>query len=75
MIEETIEKAALIYTENTPDNDPVGILSFIEGAKSDAARDYWYAKFPKEKKCYHPMTERKHTSDYYFECTVCGYNY
>ena len=25
-------------------------------------------------KCYHPLTERKHTSDTNFECTICGYN-
>ena len=28
----------------------------------------------KNKKCYHPLTERKYTSDYYFECTICGDN-
>jgi hypothetical protein len=28
----------------------------------------------KIKKCYHPLTERKHTSDIHFECTICGYN-
>jgi hypothetical protein len=27
-----------------------------------------------QKKCYHPLTERKYTSDYYFECTICGDN-
>jgi hypothetical protein len=27
-----------------------------------------------QKKCYHPLTERKYTSDYYFECTICGNN-
>ena len=26
------------------------------------------------KTCYHPLTERKHTSDIHFECTICGYN-
>jgi hypothetical protein len=26
------------------------------------------------KKCYHPLTERKHTSDVHFECTICGDN-
>ena len=25
-------------------------------------------------KCYHPLTERKQTSDTHFECTICGYN-
>ena len=25
-------------------------------------------------KCYHQLTERKHTSDIHFECTICGYN-
>lgn len=37
--------------------------SFIEGAQ-----------WQQEKKCYHPMTERKNTSDVHFECTICGYN-
>jgi hypothetical protein len=27
-----------------------------------------------KKTCYHPLTERKHTSDIHYECTVCGYN-
>ena len=27
-----------------------------------------------DKKCYHPMTERKHTSAVHFDCTICGYN-
>jgi hypothetical protein len=27
-----------------------------------------------KKTCYHPLTERKHTSDIHFECTICGYN-
>ena len=39
--------------------------SFIAGAKWQQEQD---------KKCYHPMTERKHTSDVHFECTICGYN-
>ena len=30
--------------------------------------------FEQNKKCYHPLTERKHTSDIHFECTICGYN-
>ena len=27
-----------------------------------------------QKKCYHPLTERKYTSDVHFECTICGDN-
>ncbi|NBV09767.1 MAG: hypothetical protein EBS09_11790 [Flavobacteriia bacterium] len=27
-----------------------------------------------KKKCYHPLTERKYTSDTHFECTICGDN-
>jgi len=27
-----------------------------------------------QKKCYHPLTERKYTSDTHFECTICGGN-
>jgi hypothetical protein len=38
---------------------------WIKGAKWQQEQD---------KKCYHPMTERKHTSDVHFECTICGYN-
>jgi hypothetical protein len=28
----------------------------------------------KQKKCYHPLSERKYTSDTHFECTICGDN-
>jgi hypothetical protein len=27
-----------------------------------------------QKKCYHPLSERKYTSDTHFECTICGGN-
>jgi len=27
-----------------------------------------------QKKCYHPLSERKYTSDTHFECTICGDN-
>jgi hypothetical protein len=43
--QETLEEAARRYTESTPDNDPVRIFSFIEGAKSEEARDYWFEQF------------------------------
>ena len=36
--------------------------------------DNLYEWFEKNKKCYHPLTERKHTSDIHFECAICGYN-
>jgi hypothetical protein len=32
-MKETLEEAAKKYTESTPDNDPIRIKSFIEGAK------------------------------------------
>jgi hypothetical protein len=38
--QETLEEAARRYTESTPDNDPVRIFSFIEGAKWQADRRY-----------------------------------
>jgi hypothetical protein len=38
--QETLEEAARRYTESTPDNDPVRIFSFIEGAKWQAERMY-----------------------------------
>ena len=36
----TIEEAAAKYAESTPDNDPVRILSFINGAIWQADRMY-----------------------------------
>ena len=46
----------------------------IEEAKD--VIDFFKKQVEKEqlKKCYHPLTERKHTSDTHFECTICGYN-
>jgi hypothetical protein len=38
--QETLEEAARRYTESTPDNDPVRIFSFIEGAEWQAERMY-----------------------------------
>ncbi len=46
---ETLEEAARKYAESTPDNDPIRVLSFTEGAKWQAERMYqsmkecWYA--------------------------------
>ena len=40
MKQETLEEAAKKYAESTPDNDPVRIKSFIEGAKWQAERMY-----------------------------------
>ena len=37
--QETLEEAARRYTESTPDNDPVRIFSFIEGAKWQAEQN------------------------------------
>jgi hypothetical protein len=37
---ETLKLAAVRYAENTPDNDPVRILSFIYGAKWQTERMY-----------------------------------
>ena len=39
-MKETLEEAALKYTESTPDNDPIRITSFIEGAKWQQERSY-----------------------------------
>jgi hypothetical protein len=42
---------------------------------------YWKVKIDQakemekeQKKCYHPLSERKYTSDVHFECTICGDN-
>jgi hypothetical protein len=43
--QETLEEAARRYTESTTDNDAIRIFSFIEGAKSEAAKDYWFEQF------------------------------
>ena len=39
MKNETLEEAAKKYAESTPDNDPVRIKSFIEGAKWQAEQN------------------------------------
>ena len=65
---ENLEQAAENYAEKWNDLENQFKLSscFIAGAKFQQEQD---------KKCYHPMTERKHTSDVHFECTICGYNH
>lgn len=63
MTQETLEEAAARYTCGWGENDDE--KAFTAGAKWQQEQD---------KKCYHPMTERKHTSDVHFECTICGYN-
>jgi len=66
MTQETLEEAAEHYQLN--DNKihhNIQYRAFRAGAK-------WQQE--QNKKCYHPMTERKHTSDVHFECTICGYN-
>jgi hypothetical protein len=40
MTQETLEEAAAKHAESTPDNDPVRILSFINGAIWQAERMY-----------------------------------
>ena len=47
---------------------PMWIYEFIEQAKEMEKQQM------NSNKCYHPLTERKHTSDTHFECTICGYN-
>ena len=48
---------------------------------TDKDKFTWYAILKQakamekeQKKCYHPLTERKYTSDTHFECTICGDN-
>ena len=51
--------------------------SFLEfyGAEINQAKDMEKEqKIAFGKKCYHPLTERKYTSDVHFECTICGDN-
>ena len=65
---ETIEEAAERHVNINVAKNIAKLMykeHFIEGAKWQQEQD---------KKCYHPMTERKHTSDVHFECTICGYN-
>jgi len=40
MEQKMIEEAARRYAETTPDNDPIRIMSFIEGAKWMAEQMY-----------------------------------
>jgi len=45
-----------------------------ENGCQNRKRELAIPKKEQDKMCYHPMTERKHTSDIHFECTICGYN-
>jgi hypothetical protein len=45
MENENLEKAALEYAKQFSDEYSSSQIDFIEGAKSDAARDYWFEKF------------------------------
>jgi hypothetical protein len=49
---------------------PMWVYEFIEQAKEMEKEQ----KIAFGKKCYHPLTERKYTSDVHFECTICGDN-
>ena len=69
--EEKAMKTAVEWLEAEIDNKDMGeipmwIYDFCQQAK----------EMEKEQmnKCFHPLTERKHTSDFHFECTICGYN-
>ena len=51
-VEQAAEKYAIDWQDIHPNLDPqdmtpieVSIIDFIEGAKSDAARDYWFKIF------------------------------
>ena len=50
------------------------VLQLLLKLKQTESFDNLYEWFEKNKKCYHPLTERKHTSDIHFECAICGYN-
>jgi hypothetical protein len=43
--QETINKAAKSYRSSTANKMAIEEVAFQEGAKSDAAKDYWYKKF------------------------------
>ena len=46
----TIKKAAKSYRSSTANKMAIEEVAFQEGAKSDAARDYWYKKFQEQNK-------------------------
>jgi hypothetical protein len=50
--QETIEEAAVKYVRNKHDNTHklISKYSFKDGAKSNAARDYWFSQFQKQDK-------------------------
>jgi hypothetical protein len=47
------------------------LLKLIQTESFDNLKE-WFEQ--NKKTCYHPLTERRHTSDTHFECTICGYN-
>ena len=46
------------------------LLKLIQTESFDNLKE-WFEQY--KKTCYDPLTERKHTSDIHFECTICGY--
>ena len=48
MKKETLEEAAHNHQKGNYDWQNEKRLSFIEGAKSDAAKEYWFEKFQQE---------------------------
>ena len=53
----------------------IEVLQLLLKLHQTESFDNLYDWFNQNKKtCYHPLTERKHTSDIHFECTICGYN-
>ena len=67
--QETLEEAALKWFMTANKREIIFDLGWIKIFEAGAK---WQQE--QDKKCYHPMTERKHTSDDHFECTICGYN-
>jgi hypothetical protein len=64
-VEWLIDEIEEHYILNNGILDPTVVMELKRQAK---------AMEKEQKKCYHPLSERKYTSDYYFECTICGDN-
>lgn len=69
LLEDVIYKIFKSKEYSNLESNPNAFGFMLAGAQEGAK---WQQE--QDKKCYHPMTERKHTSDVHFECTICGYN-
>jgi hypothetical protein len=68
--QETIEEVAVKYVRNEHDNTLklISKYSFKDGAKSDAARDYWFSQFQKQDKTKFSEEDMQEYAEFCIRC-------